>query len=66
MLGILLSNEFTPKQVEDSINAFAFELEENKRGEKLKTSPLNLFIGILKGGNEHYLPKNYESEKIEC
>ena len=56
-------NELTPKQVQDSINAFAFDLYENKRGEKIKTSPLNLFMGILKGGNEYNPPKNFESEE---
>lgn len=60
---IFTKNELTPKQVQDSINAFAFDLEENKRGEKIKTSPLNLFMGILKGGNPYNPPKNYESDE---
>ena len=60
---LFTKNMLTPKQVQDSINAFAFDLVENKRGEKVKTSPLNLFMGILKGGNEYNPPKNYESEE---
>ena len=60
---IFTKNELTPKQVQESINAFAFDLEENKRGEKIKTSPLNLFMGILKGGSPYNPPKNYESDE---
>ena len=60
---LFTKNMLTPKQVQDSINAFAFDLYENKRGEKIKTSPLNLFMGILKGGNEYNPPKNFESEE---
>jgi len=60
---IFTKNELKPKQVQDSINAFAFDLNENQRGEKIKTSPLNLFMGILKGGNPYNPPKNYESDE---
>tara|TARA_Y100001935_G_C17303700_1_gene510884 strand:- start:428 stop:2203 length:1776 start_codon:yes stop_codon:yes gene_type:complete len=60
---IFTKNELTPKQVQDSINAFAFDLNENQRGEKIKTSPLNLFMGILKGGSEYHPPKNFVSEE---
>ena len=60
---LFTKNELTPKQVQESINAFAFDLEENKRGEKIKTSPLNLFMGILKGGSPYNPPKNYESDE---
>lgn len=60
---IFTKNELTPKQVQDSINAFAFDLNENQRGEKIKTSPLNLFMGILKGGSPYNPPKNYESDE---
>jgi hypothetical protein len=60
---LFTKGQLTPKQVQDSINAFAFDLEENKRSEKIKTSPLNLFMGILKGGNKYNPPKNYESDE---
>ena len=60
---IFTKNELTPKQLQDSINAFAFDLDENKRGEKIKASPLNLFMGILKNGSAYNPPKNYESDE---
>ncbi len=60
---LFTKNQLTARQVQDSINAFAFDLSENKRAEKVKTSPLNLFMGILKRGSEYIAPKNYESDE---
>jgi hypothetical protein len=58
----LCKNEnLTPQIVQDSIDAFAFDLEENGKAEKIKGSPLAYFIGILRKGIPYTPPENYES-----
>jgi hypothetical protein len=49
----------TPEQVQDSIYAFAFDLEQNGKGKSLK-SPLNYFMAILSKG-PYAPPENYEN-----
>ena len=49
--------------VQDSIYAFAFDLKNNKKGEGLKLSPTNFFMGILRKGEPYLPPENYESPK---
>jgi hypothetical protein len=60
---IFTMGHLNARQVKNSIEAYAFDLKENKRAEKVKTTPLNLFMGILKKGQEYSPPKNYESEE---
>ena len=47
--------------IQESINAFAFNLKENNKGKGLKTSPLNYLMGILRSGIPYAPPSNYES-----
>ena len=47
--------------IQDSIDAFAFDLEENGKAEKIKGSPLAYFMGILRKGIPYTPPENYES-----
>ena len=58
---IIRRNVLTPEQVQVSIYAFAFDLEENGKGKAIN-SPLNYFMGVLNKGV--YAPsENYESPK---
>jgi hypothetical protein len=61
LLQIAKHGKLSQQMVQDSIHAFAFDLEVNKRHEKIKGSPLNYFMGILKGGSVYLPPHNYES-----
>jgi hypothetical protein len=50
----------TPEQLQDSINAFAFDLAENQKAKNISGVPLNYFMGILRKG-PYAPPVNYES-----
>ena len=54
-------NKLSPSVLQDSIYAFAFDLEHNGREKTIKGSPLNLIMGILRNGNPYVPPANYES-----
>ena len=58
---LFTKNELTPKQVQESINAFAFDLEENK-AVKIKTS-LKFVHGNSERWKAYNPPKNYESDE---
>jgi hypothetical protein len=58
--------KLTPTEVQDSIDAFAFDLKKNQRTNGLKTSPLNFFMGILRRGMPYTPPENYESPQDEA
>ena len=63
----LCKNEaLTPAIVQDSINAFAFDLEENGKAEKIKGSPLGYFMGILRKGLPYLPPENYEPRETRA
>lgn len=49
--------------IQDSINAFAFDLKINNKAKTLKKSPLDFFMGILGKGNPYTPPENYETPK---
>ncbi|MEO5968392.1 MAG: hypothetical protein ABIQ95_00570 [Bdellovibrionia bacterium] len=49
----------TPEELQDSIDAFAFDLRVNKK--KFRSGPLAAFMGILKNG-PYGAPENFESE----
>ena len=52
-----------PKEIiEDSLNAFAFDLNENKLIETIRT-PLKMIMGLLIKGQPYNPPDNYESSK---
>ena len=47
--------------VQDSIYAFCYDLEYNKKIESIKGSPLNYFMGIIRNGKPYAPPSGYES-----
>jgi predicted DNA-binding transcriptional regulator len=51
----------TPQIVQDSIDAFAFDLQYNDKAKSLKTTPINFFMGILRNVGVYNPPENYES-----
>lgn len=57
---IAQSGHVTPEQLQDSINAFAFDLYENQKAKNISGAPLNYFMGILRKG-PYSPPVNYES-----
>lgn len=50
----------TSEQVQESINAFAFDLEANGKSKEINGAALNYFMGILRKG-PYAPPANYES-----
>jgi hypothetical protein len=58
---IASQNKLSAEIVQDSINAFAFDLQENDKAKKIKGDPINFFIGILRRGTPYLPPNNYES-----
>ncbi len=58
---ILKTGKLDFEDVKLSIQHFAFDLEENKKHEKIKGSPLNYFMGILLKGIPYSAPENYEN-----
>ncbi len=47
--------------IQESINAFAFDLKENGKAKSIKGLPLNFFMGVLGKGKPYLPPPNYES-----
>jgi hypothetical protein len=58
---IASQNKLSISIVQESINAFAFDLKQNNKAKTLKTSPLNYLMGILRNGIPYSPPPNYES-----
>ncbi|EKE01261.1 MAG: hypothetical protein ACD_21C00183G0002 [uncultured bacterium] len=54
-------NKLTAQVVQDSIYAFAFDLQENSKAKTIKGDPINFFMGILRNGKPYAPPSNYES-----
>jgi len=54
-------NKLSSQIVQDSIYAFAFDLQENSKGKSIKGDPINFFMGILRTGRVYTFPSNYES-----
>lgn len=54
-------NKLQPQAVQDSIYAFAFDLQENNKAKSIKGDPINYFMGILRNGRVYTFPSNYES-----
>ena len=57
---------FSGEQIQESINAFAFDLQVNGKAEKLKGPPLNYFMGILRNGAPYIPAENYESPEVRA
>lgn len=53
----------TADQVQESINAFAFDLEVNEKVREISGHALNYFMGILRKG-PYAPPSNYESPEV--
>ncbi len=58
---IAKQNILSPNVVQDSINAFAFDLEENDKKKEITGSPINFFMGILRKGLPYTPPDGYET-----
>lgn len=49
------------KTVQNSVCAFAFDLETNNKAKKIDGDPVNYFMGILRSVGAYNPPKNYEA-----
>lgn len=58
---IASQNKISATLVQESINTFAFDLNQNGKGKALKTNPVNYLMGILRNGIPYSPPSNYES-----
>lgn len=61
LVQIALQNKLSVQTVQDSIYAFAFDLQENNKAKSIKGDPINFFMGILRNGRVYTFPSNYES-----
>ena len=59
---LLNKGELSAEEIQESIYAFAYDLEHNQSLLKIKTTPINLFLGILKRGSPYFASKEYDSE----
>lgn len=63
LVQLIRVGNLTADQVQESINAFAFDLEVNGKGREINGHALNYFMGILRKGP--YAPSaNYEAPEI--
>lgn len=60
---IMKQGKLEPQMVQDSIDAFAFDLRENAKSQKIKGTLINYFMGILLKQGVYLPPDNYESPK---
>ena len=61
LLQIASQNRLQTPVVQDSIYAFAFDLQENNKAKSIRGDPINFFMGILRNGKPYASPSNYES-----
>lgn len=61
LVQIASQNKLPIKAVQDSIYAFAFDLNENAKAKNIKGDPINFFMGIIRNGKIYTPPSNYES-----
>ena len=61
LFQIKSQSKLQPQIVQDSIYAFAFDLQENNKAKNIKGDPINYFMGILRNGRVYTFPGNYES-----
>lgn|SRR3989338_1065328 len=57
-------SELTSEIIQDSLNAFAFDLKHNGVGDKIKTHPLNYLMGVLRSNQPYAAPSNYQDPKV--
>ena len=53
----------SPEELQQAIDFFVFDLEENDKAKEIKKSPVDFFMGILRRQGFYNAPKNYESPK---
>jgi hypothetical protein len=61
LVQIAQQGRLSAEIIQDSIEAFAFDLKYNQKAKTLKSSPLNYFMGIVRNGQPYAPPSNYES-----
>lgn len=61
LLQLKQQGKLTPKDVQESIWAYDFDLRENEKGKRVHGNPLNYFMGILRKGVPYIPSKNYVS-----
>ena len=61
ILQLAQSNKLEPSIVQDSIDAYAFDLTHNNKAETIKGDLISYFMGIVRNGMPYTPPKNYES-----
>lgn len=61
LMQIANDSRLLPHVVQDSIYAFAFDLQHNNKKDALRTNPVNYFMGVLRNGKPYAPPGNYES-----
>ena len=66
LIQISQQGKLSVEQVQDSINAFAFDLKKNQKTKAIHGSPLGFFMGILRKGCPYTPPENYESPEDEA
>ncbi|OED36603.1 hypothetical protein AB834_02910 [PVC group bacterium (ex Bugula neritina AB1)] len=54
-------NKLTVEEVQNSIDAFAYDLQKKDKSAEIKTTPLNFFMGILSKGVPYPFPEDYKS-----
>ncbi len=63
---IASQNKLPELSVQNSIYAFAFDLQKNNKAKSIKDDPINFFMGILRNGKPYTPPSNYESPQDEA
>ena len=63
---IASQNKLQPQLVQDSIYAFAFDLQKNNKAKSIKGDPINFFMGILRNARVYTFPSNYESPQDQA
>lgn len=58
---IASQNILSTELVQNSIYAFAFDLQENNKAKNINSDPINYFMGILRKGKPYAPTSNYES-----
>ncbi len=58
--------KFSPNEVQDFINFFAFDLNRNNKVKTITGDPISFFMGILRRGVPYVPPKNYISPEDEA
>jgi predicted transcriptional regulator len=58
---VISQDKLSIDMIQNSIYAFAFDLQENDKAKDIKGDSINYFMGILRNGKPYAPPSNYES-----